>query len=73
MAEYELFIEKIRPCGKDRDSQKSIVEIDIECPDEYVRQNNSFPVIEKTSNDNGDLCITAGDQRGNVVKYTFTE
>ena len=29
MTEYELFIEKIRPCGNDRDSEKSVVEIDI--------------------------------------------
>ena len=73
MAEYELFIEKIRPCGNDRDGEKSVVEINIECPDEYVRENSSFPVIEKTIAENGDMRIVTGDRRGNIVSYTFTE
>ena len=73
MAEYELFIEKIRPCGKTKDSDKQVVEINIECPDEYVRQNSSFPVIEKTIAENGDVSIVTGDSRGNIVNYTFTE
>ncbi len=73
MAEYELFIEKIRPCGNDRDSEKQVVEINIDCPDEYVYQNSSFPVIEKTVADNGDVRIVTGDNRGNVISYTFTE
>ena len=73
MTEYELFIEKIRPCGNDRDSEKSVVQIDIKCPDEYVRQNSSFPVIEKTVCENGDIRYVTGDGKGNIVKYTFTE
>ena len=73
MAEHELFIEKIRPCGEAKDSQKQVVEIDIECPDEYVRENSSFPVIEKTVADNGDVQFITGDHMGNMVKYTFTE
>ena len=73
MTEYELFVEKIRPCGKTKDSEKHVVEINIECPDEYVRQNSSFPVIEKTVADNGDTRIVTGDRRGNIVNYILTE
>ena len=73
MTEYELFVEKKRPCGEEIGAEKSVVEIDIRCPDEYVRHNSNFPVIEKTVAENGDVRFVTGDGRGNMEKYIFTE
>jgi len=41
-----------RPYKKEHNSRKSSVEIDISCPDEYVRQDNNYPKPEKTAEQN---------------------
>ena len=73
MKEYEIIIETINPCGGDRHSQQEIVEAKIESPEAYVKEKGRFPVLESTYNENGDIVIVTGDNKGSFVRYTFTE
>ena len=73
MKEYEIIIETINPCGGDRHSQQEIVEAKIESPEAFVKENGRFPILETTSNENGDVVIVTGDNNGSFVRYTFTE
>ena len=62
MHEYEIFIEDINPCGGEQYSKKTLIEAEAASPEAYVKENGRFPILETTSNENGD-----------VVRYTFTE
>ena len=42
-------------------------------PEAYVKENGRFPILETTSNENGDVVIVTGDNNGSFVRYTFTE
>ena len=42
-------------------------------PEQYVRENGRFPILDVTVRPDGDTVITTGDEAGNIVKYTFTE
>ncbi len=73
MNEYEVFIEDINPCGGLQYAKKEWIEIEAESPEEYVKKNGRFPVIDILHNTDGDTVITTGDGKGNIVKYTFSE
>ncbi|MFG6333198.1 MAG: hypothetical protein K1W28_15525 [Lachnospiraceae bacterium] len=73
MNEYEVFIEDINPCGGPQYAKKEWIEIEAESPEEYVKKNGRFPVIDILHNTDGDTVITTGDGKGNIVKYTFSE
>lgn len=73
MHEYEIFIEDINPCGGEKYSKKTLIEAEAESPEAYVKENGRFPILETTSDKNGDVVIVTGDNRGSFVRYTFTE
>lgn len=73
MNEYEVFIEEVNPCGGSQHTKKSIIEIEAESPEAYVKENGRFPIIETSRNANGDAVITTGDGKGYFVRYTFSE
>lgn len=72
MNEYEVFIEDINPCGGSQHAKKELIEIEAESPEEYVKENSRFPIIDIAQNANGDTVITTGDGAGNFLKYTFS-
>ena len=72
MHEYEIFIEDINPCGGEKYSKKTLIEAEAESPEAYVKENGRFPILETTSDKNGDVVIVTGN-RGSFVRYTFTE
>ena len=73
MNEYEVFIEDINSCGGAQYAKKEIIEVEAESPEAYVKENGRFPIMEITTNADGDTLITTGDGKGNFLKYTFSE
>ena len=73
MHEYEIFIEDINPCGGEQYSKKTLIEAEAASPEAYVKENGRFPILETTSNENGDVVIVTGDNNGSFVRYTFSE
>ena len=73
MNEYEVYIEEINPCGGAQHSIKSIIQIEAESPEAYVKENGRFPIMEMTKSVNGDEVIITGDGNGYYIKYTFSE
>ena len=73
MHEYEIFIEDINTCGGEQYSKKTLIEAEAASPEVYVKENGRFPILETTSNENGDVVIVTGDNNGSFVRYTFTE
>ena len=71
MHEYEIFIEDINPCGGEQYSKKTLIEAEAASPEAYVKENGRFPILETTSNENGDVVIVTGDNNGSFVRYTF--
>ena len=72
MKEFEVLIETINPCGGQRHVKKEFLESETESPESYVAENARFPVMDSGKNSNGDVVITTGDGKGNVIRYTFT-
>ena len=73
MHEYEIFIEEINPCGGEKHSKKTLIEAEAVSPEAYVKENGRFPVLASMCNESGDVVIVTGDNKGSVVRYTFTE
>ena len=73
MNEYEVYIEEINPCGGSQHAKKSIIEIEAESPEAYVKANGRFPIMEISKNSNGDEVIITGDGNGYYIRYTFSE
>lgn len=73
MNEYEVFVEEINPCGGEQHRKKSVLEVEAESPEAYVKENGRFPVLESMCNESGDVVIVTGDNKGSFVRYTFTE
>ena len=59
--------------GGEKYSKKTLIEAEAESPEAYVKENGRFPILETTSDKNGDVVIVTGDNRGSFVRYTFTE
>ena len=72
MAEYEVFIEDINSCGGEHHAKKTLLEIEAESPEAYVRENGRLPIMDITANQKGDTVIITGDGKGNFVRYTFS-
>ena len=73
MNEYEVLIETINPCCGEAHSKKELKDISAESPDAYVRAQGLCPILDSGKNASGDVVITTGDGKGNMVRYTFTE
>lgn len=72
MAEYEVLVETINPCGGQKRAKKEFIEVEAESPEVYVVENAQYPVMDAGKNSDGDVVIITGDGRGNMVRYTFT-
>ena len=72
MAEFEVLIETINPCGGQRHAKKEFLEVEAESPEAYVAAHSQYPVIDSGRNSDGDTVITTGDGKGNLTRYTFT-
>lgn len=73
MKEYEVATEYINPCGGSEYAIREIFEIETDDPVEYVRKESRFPIMEVTTDENGDLLVITGDHVGYFLKYHFTE
>lgn len=73
MHEYEVLVETINPCGGDAHSQKEILEVTAESPEQYVAEHGRYPVLTTGKTPEGDVIITTGDGKGSVVRYSFME
>ena len=73
MNEYEVYIEEINPCGGSQHAKKSIIEVEAESPESYVRQHAKFPVLEMSRQADGTFLIICGNDCGYVTRYTFSE
>lgn len=73
MTEYEVIVENINPCGGERYANKQFLEVEAESPESYVAAYGQYPILDSGKNSNGDMVITTGDGKGNIIRYTFTE
>ena len=53
--------------------KKSIIEIEADSPEAYVKANGRFPIMEISKNSNGDEVIITGDGNGYYIRYIFSE
>lgn len=72
MTEYEVVKEEITPCGGDRHAVRTILTVEAESPEAYVREHGRFPILEVSRNTDGDIIVMTGEH-GYVDRYTFTE
>ena len=73
MNEYEVMVETINPCGGSQHAIKEFIEVETDSPEAYVRQNGRFPIIDMSTDTNGDVRITTGNGKGYFINYTFSE
>ena len=73
MKEYEVATEYINPCGGAEYAIRDILEVETDDPVEYVRKEGRFPIMEVTTDKNGDLLVITGDGKGYFIRYTFSE
>ena len=72
MNEYEVVIETINPCGGASHAKREILEVCADSPEDYVRREGRFPVIDRSETPDG-VCIVTGNGAGNLIRYTFSE
>lgn len=72
MAEYEIIVESMTPCGGSKYANRTIIEAEAESPEAYVEQHKRFP-IRDISRIDGAVVITTGNDSGYIDRYTFTE
>ena len=73
MNEYEVFVEDINSCGGEQYAKKTMLEVEAESPEAYVKENGRYPILSVSENDRGDTVIMTGDGTGNFLRYTFSE
>ena len=73
MNESELIIEEINPCGGSAHARKTILEVEADSPESYVKEDGRFPILETVENADGSLLIITGDGAGYFIRYTFSE
>ena len=73
MAEYEIIVESMTPCGGAKHAIRTIIEAEAESPQAYVEQNKRFPIRDMGKTTDGSVVITTGNESGYVIRYTFTE
>ena len=72
MAEYEIILESMTPCGGLKYAVRTIMEAEAESPEAYVEQHKRFPIRDVSTTDSG-VVITTGNESGYVDRYIFTE
>ena len=73
MAEYEIIIESMTPCGGSKYAVRNIVEAEAESPEAYVEQHKRFPIRDSRKPADGNVVITTGNESGYIDRYTFSE
>lgn len=73
MANYDVLVETINPCGGTKHSQKDFIEVTAESPEAYVKENGRWPILEVSETSDGDTVITTGDGEGYMIRYVFSE
>ena len=73
MHEYELIIEDMNPCGGTEYANRSILEVETDSPEAYVRANARMPILSIETDAEGSIVITTGNNAGYIVRYTFSE
>lgn len=73
MNEYEVIIEEINPCGGSAHAKKSIIEVEAESPEAYVKENGRFSILETVEKADGSTLIVTGDGAGYIIRYSFSE
>lgn len=69
--EYEILIESFGAhTGEGRRHQK-LIEAELASPEDYVRDNDNWPLYDIQVMPNGDVVIYTKSGEGNVRKYTF--
>ncbi len=72
MAEYEIILESMTPCGGSKYAVRTIIEAEAESPEAYVEQNKRFPIRDISKTADGGTVITTGNESGYVDRYTFS-
>ena len=72
MNEYEVVVETINPCGGEGHAKREIIEVTAASPEDYVRREGRFPVLDRVETPDG-ICLITGDGAGNFVRYTFSD
>ena len=72
MAEYEVLVESITPCGGEKYARKEFFDVETDDPVSFVRKNGQYPIVETKTLPGGDLQIVTGSG-GYVVRYTFSK
>ena len=72
MQDYEVIQEYITPCGGEQHAVRTIFEVETDDPEEYVRREGQYPILDVTATPSGDPVITTGDAAGYRLRYTFT-
>ena len=72
MAEYEVLIESITPCGGEKYAKKEFFDIETDDPVSYVRETGHYPILETKTLSGGDLQIVTGNGKGYLIRYTFS-
>ena len=73
MTEYEVAIEEVTPCGGDKHARRSVMEIETDSPESWVKENSPFAVMDIIECENGDLKIITGSDAGYRNTYIFTK
>ena len=73
MAEYEVLMETITPCGGEKYAKKEFFDVETDDPTAFVRAYAHYPILEIVPLSGGDLQIITGNNRGNTVRYTFSQ
>ena len=71
MNEYDVWVERINPCGGVTHAVKELIEVETDDPKKYAEEHSPFPIMTEGKTPAGDLVITTGDSKGYMVRYTF--
>ncbi|MCF0120159.1 MAG: hypothetical protein HUJ65_00855 [Oscillospiraceae bacterium] len=72
MAEYEVLIERINPCGGDTHPKREMIDVETDDPVAYVRANSPFEITDVTEGANGETIVTTVNG-GYMAKYYFSK
>lgn len=71
MAQTEIIIESMNPCGGKEHSDVRILEADVQDPFAFVRQNTDEGEIMQEVTEDGAVCIT-WNKNGYIKRFIFS-
>ena len=72
MKEYEVLVDARTPCGGSKYKIREFEDVVTDDPEQWVKDNGRYPIMEIGRTSQGDVIITTGDAKGYRVFYTFT-